>query len=123
MNIKTIGIDIIKNVFQVNGMDARGKTVLTKRLFRTKLSEFVALLPPCLIGMEACGSAHYQGRKFKGWGHEVKLMNPYYVKPYIKANKNDANDAEGICEEVTRPSMRSVPIRPGEKNCGTIGHF
>jgi len=110
MNIKTIGIDIAKNVFQVHGMDARGKTVLTKRLSRAKLSEFIATLPPCLIGMEACGSSHYWGRKFKQWGHEVKLMNPYYVKPYIKANKNDANDAEGICEAVTRPSMRSVPI-------------
>jgi transposase len=115
MNIKTIGIDIAKNVFQVNGMDGRGKTVLTKRLSRVKLPEFIATLPPCLIGMEACGSAHYWGRKFKGWGHEVKLMNPYYVKPYIKANKNDANDAEGICEAVTRPSMRSVPIKSVEQ--------
>jgi len=92
-----------------------GKTVLTKRLSRTKLSEFISTLPPCRIGMEACGSAHYWGCKFKGWGHEVKLMNPYYVKPYMKANKNDANDAEGICEAVTRPSMRSVPIKSVEQ--------
>jgi transposase len=115
MEIKVIGIDLAKNVFQLTGMDSGGRIVLTKRLSRSKLTEFIANLPSCLIGMEACGSAHYWGRKFQALGHEVKLMNPQYVKPYIKSNKNDVNDSAGICEAASRPSMRSVPIKSVEQ--------
>ena len=89
-DIKTLGIDLAKNIFQIHGTDSRGKCVLRKRLARNKLAEFIAQLPPCLIGMEACGSAHYWARKFKQMGHTVKLMAPQFVKPYVKSNKSDA---------------------------------
>ena len=115
MKITTIGIDLAKNVFQVHGADARGKPVLKKGLKRTQMLAFFANLTPCLIGMEACGSAHYWARKLEGLGHTVKLMAPQYVKPYVKTNKNDAADAEAICEAVTRPTMRFVPIKNGEQ--------
>ena len=108
MNIKVLGIDIAKNVFELHGVDEKGKTVLKKRLTRDQLSEFIANLPICLIGMEACGGSHYWARKFKQMGHEVKLMNPQFVKPYVKSNKNDSHDAEAICEAVQRPTMRFV---------------
>lgn len=111
MNITTIGLDLAKNVFQVHGVDERGKAVLRKTLKRTQVVEFFAKLPPCLIGMEACGSAHFWARTLSQFGHTVKLMAPQYVKPYVKTNKNDARDAEGICEAVGRPSMRFVPIK------------
>ena len=110
-NITTIGIDLAKNVFQLHGADASGKRVLRKRLQRSDLGDFIANLPRCLIGMEACGSSHYWARLFRSYGHEVKLMSPQYVKPYIKTNKNDVADAEGIAEAVTRPNMRFVPIK------------
>ena len=115
MDIKTLGIDLAKNVFQLHGVDAAGKVVLRKRLTRRKLAEFVVNLPPCIIGMEACGSAHYWARKFQSMDHTVKVMAPQFVKPYIKSNKNDANDAAGICEAVSRPSMRFVPIKNVEQ--------
>jgi transposase len=115
MKITTIGIDLAKNVFQVHGADARGKAVLKKGLKRAQMLPFFANLTPCLIGMEACGSAHYWARKLEGLGHRVKLMAPQYVKPYVKTNKNDAADAEAICEAVTRPTMRFVPIKNGEQ--------
>ncbi len=111
MNITTLGIDLAKNIFQLHGTDDKGNTVLRKRLTRAKLAEFVANLPPCLIGLEACGSAHYWSRKFQAMGHQVKLMAPQFVKPYIKSNKNDSNDAAGICEAVTRPSMRFIATK------------
>ena len=111
MNITTIGIDLAKSVFQVHGVDKDGKTVIQKRLRRSKVLEFFVQLPPCLIGMEACSSAHYWARKLREQGHEVKLMAPQFVKPYVKANKTDAADAEAICEAVTRPTMRFVPIK------------
>lgn len=111
MNITTIGVDLAKSVFQVHGVDKRGKTVIQKRLRRSKVLEFFVQLPPCLIGMEACSSAHYWARKLREQGHEVKLMAPQFVKPYVKANKTDAADAEAICEAVTRPTMRFVPIK------------
>jgi transposase len=114
-DIKILGIDLAKNIFQLHGVDARGKVILQKRLTRNKLSEFIANLPLCLIGMEACGGSHYWARKFQSFGHEVKLMSPQYVKPYVKTNKNDANDAEAICEAVSRPSMRFVPIKSLEQ--------
>ncbi len=111
MNVTTIGIDLAKSVFQVHGVDKRGKAVIQKRLRRSKVLEFFVQLPPCLIGMEACSSAHYWARKLREQGHEVKLMAPQFVKPYVKANKTDAADAEAICEAVTRPTMRFVPIK------------
>jgi len=114
-NLTTLGIDLAKNVFQLHGTDERGKCVLTKRLTRGALAEFVATLPSCLIGIEACGSAHYWARRFKEMGHTVKIMSPQFVKPYIKSNKNDKNDAAGIAEAVTRPGMRFVPIKTVEQ--------
>jgi len=111
MNITTVGVDLAKSVFQVHGVDKRGKAVIQKRLRRSKVLEFFVQLPPCLIGMEACSSAHYWARKLREQGHDVKLMAPQFVKPYVKANKTDAADAEAICEAVTRPTMRFVPIK------------
>lgn len=115
MKITTIGIDLAKNVFQVHGVDDHGNTVLRKKVDRVKMAEFFIKLQPCLIGMEACGSAHYWGRKLSAMGHTVKLMAPQFVKPYVKTNKNDAADAEAICEAVSRPNMRFVPIKTDEQ--------
>jgi transposase len=115
MNITTVGIDLAKLVFQVHGVNERGKTVLRKSFKRGELSKFFANLPPCLIGMEACGGAHFWARKLGEFGHTVKLMAPQFVKPYVKTNKNDARDAEGICEAVMRPNMRFVPIKNVEQ--------
>ncbi len=111
MNITTVGVDLAKSVFQVHGVDKRGKVMIQKRLRRSKVLAFFVQLPPCLIGMEACSSAHYWARKLREQGHEVKLMAPQFVKPYVKANKTDTADAEAICEAVTRPTMRFVPIK------------
>ena len=111
MNIKRVGIDLAKQVFQVHGVDAQEKTVLRKQLRRNQLLSFFATLTPCLIGMEACGGAHYWARELQKQGHTVKLMAPQFVKPYVKSNKNDANDAEAICEAVARPTMRFVAIK------------
>jgi len=111
MKSTTIGIDLAKNVFQVHGVDAQGKTVLKKQLKREQMAVFFANLPPCLIGMEACGSAHYWARKLQAQGHTVRLMAPQFVKPYVKSNKNDVADAEAICEAVARPNMRYVAIK------------
>ena len=106
MNIVTVGIDLAKSVFQVHGVDGRGKAVLSKVLKRAEVARFFANLAPCLIGMEACASSHYWARTLMGFGHTVKLMAPQFVKPYVKTNKNDARDAEAICEAVQRPNMR-----------------
>jgi len=106
-----LGIDIAKRVFYAVGMDERGKIVLRKRLSRHDLIPFLAKLPPVLIGMEACGGAHYWARRFRQHGHEVKLMAPQFVKPYVKSNKNDSRDAEAIAEAMTRPTMRFVPTK------------
>jgi len=115
MKITTVGIDLAKNVFQIHAVDEQGKTVLKKQLKRDQVAEFFVTLPPCLVGMEACGSAHHWARKLEGYGHTVKLMAPQFVKPYVKSNKNDAADAdadaEAICEAVARPNMRFVPIK------------
>lgn len=111
MKVTTVGIDLAKNVFQVHGVDERGKTVLKRQLKRDQVGPFFANLPACLIGMEACGSAHHWARKLGALGHAVKLMAPQFVKPYVKTNKNDAADAEAICEAVARPSMRFVPLK------------
>ena len=110
-NIKVLGIDLAKNVFQIHGTDAKGKCILRKRLTRAKFIAFIANLSPCIIGIEACGGAHYWGRYFKQLGHEVRMMSPQFVKPYVKSNKNDRNDSEAIAEACTRPSMRFVPIK------------
>ena len=111
MKITTIGIDLAKNVFQVHGVDARGKTVLNKPLKRAQMAAFFANLPPCLVGMEACAGAHHWARKLQSFGHTVRLMAPQFVKPYVKSNKNDAADAQAICEAVARPSMRFVAVK------------
>ncbi len=111
MKVTTVGIDLAKNLFQVHGVDQHGRTVLRKQLRRAQVAVFFANLPTCLIGMEACGSAHFWARKLQSLGHEVKLMAPQFVKPYVKTNKNDAADAEAICEAVARPNMRFVPIK------------
>ena len=113
--LSVVGIDLAKRVFHVAGMDDRGKIVLRKRLTREALLPFIARLPPVVIGMEACGGAHYWGRRFREHGHTVKLIAPQFVKPYVKSNKNDPADAEAICEAVTRPTMRFVPIKEIEQ--------
>ncbi len=110
MNITTIGLDIAKNVFQVHGVERNGKAVVRKKLSRRKVLEFFANLPACLIGIEACPGAHYWGRELIKLGHSVKLMPAQYVKAYLKGNKNDGNDAEAICEAVSRPGMRFVAM-------------
>src|SRR5688572_30472923 len=115
MKITVVGMDLAKNVFQIHGADERGKVLLRKQLKRAQVAEFFANLPACLIGMEACGSAHYWARKLQSFGHTVKLMAPQFVKPYVKTNKNDLRDAEAICEAVTRPTMRFVPIKNAEQ--------
>jgi transposase len=115
MKITTVGIDLAKNVFQVHGVDERGKAVLKKQLRRDQMATFFVNLPPCLIGMEACGSAHHWARKLQGMGHTARLMAPQFVKPYVKSNKNDAADAEAICEAVGRPNMRFVPVKNVEQ--------
>jgi transposase len=115
MKLTTIGLDLAKNVFQVHGTDERGKAMLRKTLKRGEVAKFFANLPACLIGMEACASAHFWARKLTGLGHTVKLMAPQFVKPYVKTNKNDARDAEAICEAVSRPSMRFVPVKTVEQ--------
>ena len=115
MNIKRIGIDLAKQVFQVHGVDGQEKAILRRKLPRAKMLTYFQKLPPCLIGMEACSSAHYWGRELQKMGHTVKLMAPQFVKPYVKSNKNDANDAEAICEAVARPTMRFVAIKSIEQ--------
>ncbi len=115
MQITTIGLDLAKNVFQVHGVNERGKAVLRKQLKRDQVAPFFANLPPCLVGIEACASAHHWARKLQALGHTVRLMAPQFVKPYVKSNKNDAADAEAICEAVSRPSMRFVPIKNVEQ--------
>jgi len=120
--VSTIGLDIAKSVFQVHGVDADGTVVIRKRLGRAKVLAFFARLPSCLVGIEACPSAHYWSRKLQGLGHAVKLMPPSYVKAYLKRGKNDANDAAAICEAVTRPSMRFVPTKSEQQQSALMLH-
>jgi transposase len=120
--VSTIGLDIAKAVFQVHGVDGAGAVVIRKRISRSKMLEVFAGLPPCLIGIEACPSAHHWGRELQALGHTVKLMPPSYVKAYLKRSKNDANDAAAICEAVTRPSMRFVPIKTKEQQAALMLH-
>jgi transposase len=114
MKITTVGIDLAKALFQVHGVDERGKAVLRKQLKRKDVLSFFANLEPCVVGMEACGSAHYWARKLSQLGHTVRLMAPQFVKPYVKTNKSDRNDAEAICEAVARPNMRFVPVKTAQ---------
>ena len=113
--ISMIGLDLAKNVFQVHGVDASGEVVLQKQLRRGAVEKFFAKLSPCVVGMEACGSAHHWARLISRYGHDVKLMPPAYVKPYVKRNKNDGRDAEAICEAVSRPTMRFVAVKSVEQ--------
>jgi transposase len=115
MNITRVGIDLAKKVFQVHGVDGHGKPCLKKQLKRAQVLPFFANLPPCLVGMESCGSAHYWARKLGEMGHTVRLMAPQFVKPYVKTNKSDVADAEAICEAVGRPAMRFVPVKNAEQ--------
>jgi transposase len=115
MTITTVGLDIAKQVIQVHAVDARGKPVIRKPLKRHQVLPFFANLPPCLIGIEACGGAHDWARRLMALGHTVKLMAPLFVKPYVKPNQHDAADAEAICEAVSRPSMRFVPVKTPEQ--------
>jgi transposase len=120
--VSTIGLDIAKSVFQVHGVDDTGAVVMRKRISRTKVLDFFCGLSPCLVGIEACPSAHHWSRELQALGHTVRLMPPSYVKAYLKRSKNDANDAAAICEAVTRPSMRFVPIKTKEQQTGLMLH-
>lgn len=112
--IITVGLDLAKNVFQVHGADGAGQPVLRKKLRRAQVLEFFSQLPSCVVAMEACGGAHYWGREISKLGHEVQLIPPAYVKPFVKRQKNDAADAEAICEAALRPTMRFVPVKSEE---------
>jgi len=120
--VSTIGLDIAKSVFQVHGVDADGAVVMRKRVGRAKLLEFFAAVRPCLVGIEACPTAHHWSRRLQELGHTVRLMPPSYVKAYLKRSKNDANDAAAICEAVTRPSMRFVPTKSEQQQSGLMLH-
>jgi transposase len=122
MQVTTIGFDIAKNVFQVHGIDAAEKVVVRKRLRRSQVIAFFAALPPCLVGMEACATAHYWARELAKLGHEVRLMPAKDVKAYVKRNKNDAADAEAICEAVRRPTMRFVRAKSAEQQGRLMQH-
>ena len=122
MEVTTIGLDIAKRVFQAHGVDASGKAVLRRKLQRAEVLAFLKGLQPCLVGIEACGTAHYWAREIKALGHEVRLMPASYVKPYVKRGKTDAADAEAICEAVTRPTMRFVPVKSAEQQAVLMLH-
>lgn len=120
--VATIGVDIAKSVFQVHGVDAVGQVVIRRQLRRRYFLAFFQKLPPCLVGIEACASSHHWSRELSALGHTVRLMPPAYVKPYIKRHKNDAADAEAICEAVTRANMRFVPTKTPEQQSGLVLH-
>ena len=120
--ITTIGLDLAKHVFQVHGIDAQGTTVVRKRLRRGQVLAFFSRIPRCVVGLEACATAHYWARELGALGHEVRLMPAQYVKAYIKRNKHDAADAEAICEAVGRPTMRFVPVKTAEQQATALLH-
>ena len=122
MTITTLGIDIAKSVFQLHGVDADGAVILQKKLRRGAVLDFLGKLGPCLIGMEACATSHFWAREIAALGHDVRLIPPAYVKPYVKRQKNDAADAEAICEAVTRPNMRFVPVKTEEQQGVLVLH-
>ena len=121
--VSMIGLDLAKNVFQVHGIDAAGKVVVRRQLRRQQMEKFFAELPVgVVVGMEACGGAHHWGRVLQKLGHEARIMPPAYVKPYVKRNKNDGRDAEGICEAMGRPTMRFVPVKSLESQAVLVLH-
>src|SRR5437868_11801055 len=120
--ISTIGLDLAKNVFQVHGVDRSGAVVLRRQLRRGAVEKFFAQLSPCTVGVEACGTAHHWARVIGRYGHQVRLMPPAYVKPYLKRNKNDGRDAEAICEAVSRPTMRFVAVKSIEQQAMLAVH-
>jgi transposase len=120
--VSTIGLDIAKSVFQVHGVDANGLVVIRRQLKRRYVLAFFEKLPSCLVGIEACASSHHWSRELRALGHNVRLMPPAYVKPYVKRQKNDMADAEAICEAVTRANMRFVPIKTPEQQSGLVLH-
>ncbi len=122
MTMTIIGLDLAKYVFQVHGIDAEGNVIEKRRLRRSQVIAYFASIPPCLVGMEACATAHFWGRELARLGHEVRLMPPQYVKAYLKRGKNDAADAAAICEAVGRPSMRFVPIKMEEQQAVLMMH-
>lgn len=122
MQITTLGIDLAKSIFQLHGIDAEGKVLLRKKLRRQTLLSFLAGLPPCLVGMEACATAHFWAREVAALGHEVRLIPPAYVKPYVKRQKNDMADAEAICEAVSRPNMHFVAIKSADQQAVLMLH-
>ena len=122
MDITTIGLDLAKTVFQVHGVDTSGAVVIRKVLRRSQVLPFFAKLSPCLVGMEACGTSHHWARELTKLGHKVRLMPPAYVKPYVKRGKTDANDAEAICEAVTRPTMRFVAVKSPDQQATLALH-
>ena len=122
-SVVTIGLDIAKSVFQVHGVDAAGQVVVRQRLTRRRVLAFFEKLAPCLVGIEACSTSHYWARELVARGHEVRLMPAQYVKPYVKRGKNDAADAEAICEAVTRPTMRFVPVKSPEQQSVMMLHW
>ena len=122
MPITTLGIDLAKSVFQLHGVDQAGRIIIRKKLRRNAVLDFLRGLESCLVGMEACASAHYWAREITALGHEVKLMPPAYVKPYVKRHKNDIADAEAICEAVTRPTMRFVPVKSADRQAVLMLH-
>lgn len=122
MKLKRIGIDIAKTVFQVHGVDSHEQVKLCKQVRRKEMFSLFRQIEPCFIAMEACGSSHYWARELTKLGHQVKLIAPQYVKPYVKNGKNDANDAEAICEAASRPTMRYVEIKTADQQAGQAIH-
>ena len=122
MEVTTIGLDIAKRVFQAHGVDATGRALVRRRLGRAEVLDFFRALRPCLVGIEACGTAHHWAREMRAFGHEVRLIPAAYVKPYVKRGKTDAADAEAICEAVTRPTMRFVPVKTAEQQAVLMLH-
>jgi transposase len=122
MQVTTIGLDLAKRVFQVHGVDAVGGVVFRRRLHRAQVANFFASLPPCLVGIEACVTAHHWARLIGAAGHQVRLIPPSYVKPYVRRSKTDAADAEAICEAVGRPSMRFVPVKSADQQAALLHH-
>lgn len=122
MEISTIGLDLAKNIFQVHGINSQGEPIVRKALRRSQMLPFFSRIQPCLVGIEACGTSHHWARELIKLGHDVRLMPPAYVKPYVKRGKNDAADAEAICEAVTRQTMRFVPIKSREQQAALSLH-
>ena len=122
MQVTTVGLDLAKRIFQVHGVDAAGKVVIRRRLQRSEIAAFFADLPACLVGIEACATAHHWARLIGASGHQVRLIPPSYVKPYVRRSKTDAADAEAICEAVGRPSMRFVPVKSAHQQAALLHH-